>query len=305
MTNGIPKLATGASPFVIITPAHNEESFIAKTIRSVIDQTIRPLRWVIVNDSSTDRTREVINQNVVGHGFIRVVDTKRTEGRTFSNKVSAFNHGLSQLSDISFDLIGNLDADISLPPDYFEKILKQFERDPKLGIAGGIVFTKIGDNFVTDDETLDSVAGAVQLFRRACFDRIGGYVPMPLGGIDAAAEIKARMKGWKVRKFPQHRVNEYRRTGSASARPLAVRIQEGRRFHSLGYGPLFYLLRCLYRLSDRPVILGSAAALVGYFTSMIRRRPVALSREVVAYLRAEQRQKLKRFLKLSPAVICS
>jgi len=221
---------------------------------------------------------------------------QREHGRSFGNKVLAFNRGLAEVRDIPWNYIGNLDADISLAPGYYENIIRELERGARLGVAGGIVFTRIADSFATDDNTLDSVAGAVQLFRRSCFEAIGGYVPLPFGGIDAAAEIKARMHGWIVRKFPENRVYEHRRTGTATARPLASRLHEGRLFHSLGYGPLFYFLRCLYRLGDRPKIIGSTAALGGYLMSVVRRRPIVLPPDAVSYLRAEQREKLRSML---------
>jgi glycosyltransferase involved in cell wall biosynthesis len=287
------------SGYIIITPAHNEAEFIEKTILSMVKQTLRPARWVIVNDGSTDGTADIVRRYCDEHRFIKLVNIEREPERSFSNKVFAFHRGLTEASDLSCKFIGNVDADLSFEPDYFESILREFEPDPKLGIAGGIIFTKVGNKFISDDKTLDSVAGAVQLFRRSCFDAIGGYVALPLGGIDAAAEIKARMNGWTVRKFPASRVYEHRRTGTATARPIASRIHEGRRFHSLGYSPLFYFLRCVSRLGDRPIILGSGAALAGYFISMLLRRPVALPQETVNYLRTEQRQKLKRSIGFS------
>jgi poly-beta-1,6-N-acetyl-D-glucosamine synthase len=180
--------------------------------------------------------------------------------------------------------------------DYFEKILREFDRDLNLGVAGGMVSTSIGDTFVSQNVALDSVAGAVQLFRRGCFEQIGGYLALPQGGIDAAAEIMARMKGWKVRTFPGLRVLEHRRTGTATARPLASKVKEGKRFQSLGYGFLFLCLRCLYRLMDQPRIVGSAAMLFGYLVGVVRGNPIVLPPDVVKYLRMEQRAKLMRFL---------
>ena len=281
--------------FVIITPAHNEEDFITKTIDSMISQTLRPMRWVIVNDGSVDRTRAVV-ERFLKYDFIRLINIERSDGRHFGKKVHAFRRGLLDLEGIPYDYIGNLDADISFERDYFESILREFERDHTLGLAGGIVYTRMGETFVTQDQTLDSVGGAVQLFRRSCFEQVGGYIPLEFGGEDAAAEIMARMKGWRVRKFPNCRVFEDRRTGTASANPLAARVKEGRRFHSLGYGILFYFLRCLYRAKDRPLFLGSAAALYGFLQSKFQRHAIVLPREVVRYLRDEQRQKLRATL---------
>jgi len=285
--------------YIIITPAHNEEEFIERTIVAMEAQTVRPRRWIIVNDASDDTTADIVRGYCQRNKFMKLVNVERPAGRHFGNKARAFNRGLAEVGDEKYGYIGNLDADISLGPNYYENILREFDKDPKLGIAGGIIFTRIGNEFVTCDKTLDSVAGAVQLFRRTCYDEIGGYPVLSQGGIDTAAEITARMKGWKVRKFPENRAFEYRRTGTAMVGPLISRIKEGRHFHSLGYGALFYFLRCVYRLMDRPVILGSVAGLAGYLESVLRRQPIVLPPETVRYLRVEQREKLKRLLRLS------
>jgi hypothetical protein len=282
---------------VIITPAHNEESYIEETIQSMLRQTLRPVRWVIVNDGSTDKTRDIVAAYAAQYHFIRLVDRQRNGQRHFGNKAQAFNFGLTHCQDLQYSFIGNLDADISLEPDYFEKILTEFDCDPELGIAGGMVSTKIGDQFISQEVALDSVAGAIQLFRRPCFEQIGGYRPMPLGGIDSAAEITARMNGWRVQTFSHLRVLENRRTGTATAGPLKSRLKEGQRYHSLGYSFIFLFLRCLYRLTDRPRFVGSIAIFVGYVRGCVGRSPVLLPPDTVRYLRVEQRNKLRRQLK--------
>src|SRR5262249_351801 len=230
------------------------------------------------------------------YDFIRLVNVERPAGRHFGNKVSAFNKGVSEVGVTPYDYIGNLDADISLGRDYFEKIIGEFERDPKLGVAGGMVHTNEGGRYVSQDVALDSVAGAVQLFRRQCFEQIGGYRALPGGGIDTAAEVTARMMGWKTCTFPEYPVMENRLTGSATARPLASRLKEGRRMYSLGYDPLFFALRCVYRAKGSPKFLGSLAAALGFFSSALRARPIVLPPDVVRHLRLEQREKLKALL---------
>jgi glycosyltransferase involved in cell wall biosynthesis len=286
------------SKFVIITPAHNEAAFLEKTIASVVAQRIRPLKWVIVDDASTDRTAEIVERFLPQYPFIELLRVQRPAGRDFRNKVRAFNKGMARLRGLEFEFVGNLDADISMEADYYQRILAEFEKNPRLGIAGGMVHSCVDGIFISQEVALDSVAGAVQLFRKCCFEQTGGYTPLPHGGIDAAAEIVARMNGWETRTFPDIAVLEHRRTGSATARPLASRLKEGRRFHSLGYGFLFFAVRCLYRLLDRPRVLGSGAALVGYLDSAINGKPVALPAEVVQFLRGEQRAKLRRALRL-------
>lgn len=285
--------------YVIITPAHNEEALIEKTIHSMMSQTVRPLKWVVVNDNSTDRTGEIVQRYAAENSFIQLINMRQTGERNFGNKVRAFNRGLNEVRNIDYRFIGNIDADISLEENYFERLLHEFDSDPKLGIAGGMVSSYIDNKFVSQNVALDSVAGAVQLFRRECFEQIGGYLALSLGGIDSAAEIIARMKGWKVRTFPEISVLEHRRTGSATARPVASRVKEGIRCHSLGYSFLFMCMRCLYRLRDRPIVIGSVATLFGFVKGMIKGNPIVLPRNVVGYLRAEQRGKLVSILKRS------
>jgi glycosyltransferase involved in cell wall biosynthesis len=284
----------------LITPARDEAAFVARTIQSVASQSVRPVRWVIVNDGSTDRTREIVESRAEALDFIRVINLP-TGPRNFARKALAFAQGLSSLGDLEYDFIGNLDADIALQPDYYEQMLGEFGRNPRLGIAGGVIYTRIGERFLTSDESEHSVAGAVQLFRKECFRAVGGYVPLEHGGIDAVAEIKARMLGWEVRKFLGHKVFEQRRTGTAQAGALTARVREGRRFHSLGYGLMFYLLRSAYRIMDPPVIIGSLAALYGYLGSYLRRAPIAVPADVAAYSRTEQQERLRTLRrKISP-----
>jgi poly-beta-1,6-N-acetyl-D-glucosamine synthase len=290
-------MSESISNYVIITPAHNEEAHLERTIQSMLAQTRRPRQWIIVNDSSTDRTREIAEKFAAENDFIRVLSIARNGNRAFSNKARAFNAGLKTVQSLPYDAIGNLDADISVEPQYFENLLRGFEKDSRLGVTGGIIYTKIGDEFITCDQTLDSVAGAVQLFRRECFEEVGGeYLPLPYGGIDAAAEIIAKMKGWTVRKTLENKALEHRQTGTATATPLVACYRLGRRFHSLGYSMLFYIVRCFYRLGNKPVVLGSCAAFLGFVAAALTRDPVCLPSDVVQHLRSAQRKKLRQLL---------
>lgn len=278
--------------YIIITPAHNEEAFIGKTLESITKQILRPVAWIIVNDGSTDGTAKIVESYKARYDFIDLINVERSGGRHFGNKVRAFNRGLEQARHFEYDFIGNLDADISLESHYFEVLISEFQKDPVLGLGGGIVASNIGEVFVKQKIAPDSVAGAVQLFRRACFEQIGGYVPLPLGGIDAAAEIMARMNHWNVRTFPDLCALEHRRTDSAKASPLEARIREGQRLYALGYDALFFFLRCIYRLKEPPRIIGSGAALLAFLHALLKREPLVLPQKVVHYLRAEQRGKL-------------
>ncbi len=285
------------APFVIITPAHNEETLIGKTITSMIAQLVRPAQWIIVDDNSSDRTAHIVRENAAQHDFIKLVEYRRSGTRSFGQKARAFAAGVAAASPVDYAYIGNLDADITLDPDYFLRLLLEFDHAPDLGLAGGRVASLIDGEFVEQNIAPDSVAGAVQLFKRACFEEIGGYRALPEGGIDTAAEVMARMYGWQVRTLPSLRVREHRRTGSASAAPVAARFAEGARLHSLGYGLMFMCLRSLHHLPDPPRLIGSSASLAGYLRRKLSGSPPAIPADVVDFLRQEQHQKLIGALK--------
>jgi glycosyltransferase involved in cell wall biosynthesis len=287
------------SPYVLITPAKNEEKVIVKTLESMLGQTRKPLRWIIVDDGSTDRTYDIAQSYAARHNFIAVVsaDGHRSATRNFGRKVHAFNKGLQAAQNLPYEYVGNLDADILLPADYYERILEEFARDARLGIAGGVLYTQARQRFVCDDTSLDSIGGAIQLFRRRCFEEIGGYAPLETGGIDTAAEVSARMKGWTVRKITEQKVYEQRSTGSVGQRSIVARFREGIRCHALGYSALFYLMRCVYKsTSNRPFVVGSIASFAGFIWSRLCGHPVRLPQATVEYLRSEQLRKLKKLI---------
>jgi glycosyltransferase involved in cell wall biosynthesis len=297
--------------YALITPAKNEAEFIEQTILSVVAQEYRPLKWVIVDDGSSDGTAEIVARFARRHDFIVLLKRNGSNKRSFVSKVQAFNTGLSALEDTQCELIGNLDADVVLRPDYYANMIAAFASDQQLGIVGGTVFCKTGSEYETNDTTIDSVAGAVQLFRRECFEQIGGYILPQCGGIDAgvedaSAEIVARMHGWGVRKISDNPVYEERRTGSTQHGRFVGRYKEGIAFHCLGYSTRFFLLRCLYRFKERPACLGSLLSLLGYLSAKIRRLPICLTPEATHYLRSEQSQKIRAILTLkkTPSLLC-
>src|ERR1035437_10266390 len=202
--------------YVLATAAYNEEAYIEATIRSVIAQTAPPLKWVIVSDGSTDHTDEIVRSYAESYPFIQLHRITEEHPRDFSAQVLAINTGLSKLEALDFDFIGNLDADITLEPEYFEMLLGRFAADSRLGLAGGFVCEKSGDAFkprITN--SVRSVAHAVQLFRRECMRELGGYLALPYGGPDWHAEVTVRMNGWKVQAFSDLPVYHQRKTGTS------------------------------------------------------------------------------------------
>lgn len=285
--------------YVLITAARNEEQHIGKVIESILAQTLLPRNWVIISDGSTDRTDEIVKSYSSKHDFIKFIRADHNKHYSFASKVHAIHIAIEQLKDMEFDFIGNLDADILLPSNYYETVLGEFKRNPKLGIAGGIIAEPVGGKWVDQNVSLNSVAGAVQLFTRECYEEIGGLQPFRYGGEDAAAEIVARMKGWEVRTFTGVRALHDRRVGNGNGSIWKARFREGKMFHDLGYGPDFFILRSIYRVLDRPYLFGSMLQMFGYSWSALRGDRVTLPEDIIQYLRYEQSRRLKRFMFLS------
>lgn len=279
--------------YVLITPARNEQAYIESTIQSVIKQTILPEKWVIVSDGSTDGTDEIVKRYVKHNAFIQLVRISGEATRNFASKVYAINAGYELLRNFKYEFIGNLDADVTFDKDYYENILQQFAQNQKLGVAGGLVFDLIKGKYRKQNISLNSVAGPIQMFRRKCYEDIGGYIPLQFGGVDAAAEIMARMKGWEVQSFLEINVYQQRRVGTAEGNILSVRFRQGLMFYMLGYHPLFQLVRCISRLKDGPYIIGAVLELISYYWSYLKGYKIQLPDNVVKYLRKEQMRRLQ------------
>jgi len=283
--------------YVLITPAHNEEAFIQKTLDSMVAQTVLPERWVIVDDGSTDRTAEIVESWARRHPWIELVRRPQRLDRSFAGKVRAFNAGLERVKSLQFEVIGNLDADLSFDPDYLAFLMQRFSEDPGLGVAG-TPFLEDGYDSARDSfEGENHVAGGCQLFRRECFQDVSGYVPNPAGGIDWIAVTTARMKGWTTRSFPEKRFHHYRTLGTAGRSGLAASFLYGEKDYYLGGSHVWQLFRVAYRMTKKPVLLGGLALLSGYIWASLRRVKRAVSPELMRFHRKEQMRKLRAILR--------
>ncbi|MBK9170101.1 MAG: glycosyltransferase family 2 protein [Bryobacterales bacterium] len=280
--------------YVLITPARNEAEYIEKTLESVVHQSVRPLRWIVVENGSTDATASIVARYAQEYTWIQLVLQDKAKGRSFAGKAQAFNAGLEIARELPYDVIGNLDADISFDETFFEFLLQQFAADPELGVAG-TVFEEEGYKSETDSfEGRNHVAGQCQLFRRACMEEIGGYVAHRRGGIDWIAVTTARMKGWKTRSFREKSFYHYRHMGTAERGRLAAMFSYGEKDYYLGGHPLWQVFRCAYRATKRPYLTGGVALLAGYVAASVRGMERPVSRELMRFHRREQMLKLKR-----------
>jgi len=283
--------------YVLVTPARNEQDNIQRTIESMIAQSHKPLRWVIVSDGSTDRTDDIIRGYLADHPWIHYLRMPEHRDRQFAAKVQCFNAGFRELESLEFDLIGNLDADLSFDSEYLRFIVSKFAGNPRLGVAG-TPFVEEGQHYDYRFTNIEHVSGACQIFRRACFAEIGGYQPIKSGGIDWVAVTTARMKGWETRTFTDKVCQHHRKMGTGNAGEWAIWTRQGRKDYSLGNHPLWEIFRALYQMTKRPYLIGGLFLLWGYLAAAAQRIERPISAELLQFIRGEQMRRLRKLVRL-------
>lgn len=287
---------------VLVTPARNEEAFIEATIRSVAAQTARPVRWLIVSDGSTDGTDQIVQRYAEQLPWIELLRMPEHRDRQFAAKANCFNAGYARLKGLDYDVVGNLDADITFEPDYLEFLLARFAENPRLGVAGTPFVEDSGrrdrHTYAHPFAQLEHVSGACQLFRRECFEQVGGYVPIKGGAIDWIAVTTARMKGWETRTFLQKTCLHHRKLGTGTDSKLMVRFRYGQKAYYVGGHPVWELLRGVFQMRSKPFVLGGLFFQGGFIWAAATRMKRPLSADLMAFHRAEQMARLKRLFAL-------
>ena len=276
--------------FLVITPARNEENGIEETIRSMVAQTLRPAEWVIVNDGSNDGTGAILDQYAAKFAWITVVHRPdRGCRKPGGGVIEAFYDGLkaARISDWCF--VVKLDADLTLDSDYFERCLKEFELDPQLGVGGGDVYEVKNGRTLIDSTTAFHVRGATKIYRRECWNALGGLLIAP--GWDTLDEVKANMHGWNTRSFSHIPILQRRPTGGQDG---AWRDYEknGRANYICGYHPLFMTAKCISRLWKRPRVISAVALAYGFMGAWVKRTPQVNDTELIAYIRKQQLRRM-------------
>jgi glycosyltransferase involved in cell wall biosynthesis len=282
--------------YVLITPARNEAAFIEKTIQSVIAQTILPKRWVIVSDGSTDGTDDIVEKYRPGREWLELVRLPERTERNFAAKVNAFNAGYARVKELSFDVIANLDADVSFGEDFFSYLLEKFESMPELGVAGTHYIEGDFHSYKDSYINVHHVNGQCQLFRRVCFEDIGGYVPIKGGGIDWVAVTTARMKGWTTYSFEDQIFYHHRKMGTAESSELRARFHYGKKDYFLGGHPLWQVFRSTFQMAKKPYVLGGLSLLSGYMWCWVTRYERPISLELMRFHRKEQMDRLRKLI---------
>ncbi|GAB4233164.1 MAG: glycosyltransferase family A protein [Acidobacteriota bacterium] len=288
MQSDFQNTATATPPYVIITPVRNEEATLPRTIESVASQTVLPSEWVIVDDGSTDNTKTILREIPKNFPWIQIIGLPdRGHRKPGAGVMEAFHHGFRSLRQKDWEFLAKLDADLSFEPDYFQRCLEHFLREPALGIAGGRVYRRSKDGIAVDspNDPPFHVRGAVKIYRRKCWEAIQ---PLPqLPGWDTIDEVRANYLGWKTRTFNELTVIQEKPTGSADG---AIRnwIKNGQANYFTGYHPLFMFCKTLARVPRPPILVGAICLLLGYFLAAVRRLPHALDRHTVRYFRQQQ-----------------
>ena len=289
-------MKNGTLKYVLITPARNEEDNIEKVINSMISQKVLPGKWVIVSDGSTDQTDDIVKKYLQDNQWMELLRMPNHADRHFAAKVNCFNSGYAKVKDLEFDIIGNLDADVTFDQEYLKYLLSKFSEDSKLGVAG-TPFVENGKHYDYRFTNIEHVSGACQLFRRECFESIGGYKPIRGGGIDWVAVTTARMKGWRTRTFTEKTCLHHRKIGSGNTTSLMTWFRQGKKDYFLGNHFLWEIFRTFYQMIKKPIIIGGALLITGFTWSAITGMQKPISPELQRFIRGEQMQRLKNIVR--------
>jgi poly-beta-1,6-N-acetyl-D-glucosamine synthase len=283
--------------YVLVTPVRNEAAVIARTLDAVIRQTVQPAEWVIVSDGSTDGTDDAVGAAAGAHSWIRLLALPPRRGRSFAAVVHNTEAGVRALRSREYRYLGLLDADLDFQRDYFETLIGRFEANPRLGLAGGVVLDPGSPRHRLPRNRID-VPGAVQMFRRECFERLGGLMPIPEGGWDCLTCAMARMHGFETRLMTDLVVDHLKPRDVYRGGRLRRVFHLGVRDYVLGYDPLFEVLKCVGRVNAAPFPVAPLAHWCGYCAAAVRRRPRVVPPAIVSYVRKEQRDRLAGLFRL-------
>jgi hypothetical protein len=276
--------------YVVITPVRDEEKHVEATITAVTSQSILPTGWIIVDDGSTDKTAEIVRHSASLFPWIHLVyRPNRGARKSGGGVIEAFYDGYKEIQRDDWEFIVKLDGDLTFSTDYFEKCFEHFESEPTLGVGGGDIYHDLGGTSTLEVNPKFHVRGATKIYRRACWEAIGGLCQAP--GWDTIDEVKANMLGWKSHSFGELHIAHHRLTGTADG-VLRDRMKHGVACYFSGYHPLFLVASCLSRLIQKPYVAGSAAIGYGFLKGYWTRMPRVNDTDLIKYLRTQQLRRL-------------
>jgi glycosyltransferase involved in cell wall biosynthesis len=280
---------------VVISPVRDESLFVKYTLDAMLAQTVRPQEWLFVDDGSVDDTRAIIESYAADNPWIHVVSRENRGFRQVgAGVIAAFNYGLRRLRSDDYRYIAKLDGDISFSPRYLEIMLDRLESEPDLAAASGKSFRMERGRLVEEFKIDEMVAGQFKLYKRTAFEDIGGFTETILwDGIDIH---RCRMKGHRTLSFhhPDARIIHYRQMGSSDSSVLKGRVRLGRGIWFMGYHPLYAVVSGLFRMRERPYLIGGLLIITSYFYAAIRGEPRFEDKEFIKQLQQWQRQRLQQ-----------
>jgi poly-beta-1,6-N-acetyl-D-glucosamine synthase len=287
-----PTSATGlaATRYVVITPVRDEAEHLEHTIRSMVNQTVRPARWVLVDDGSTDGTGEIVDRWAAKYSWIIAIHRRNRGSREAGSGVmEAFFEGLNQVLPADWKFLVKLDGDLIFQPEYFENCFKEFAADSRLGIGGGVICHDVNGRLEVEQNPHFHVRGATKIYKRECWEKIGGLWRAP--GWDTLDEVKANRLGWTTRSFPELKLHHLRFTGAAAG-AWKNSVKNGLGSYICGYHPLFMLMKCVKNIPQKPYVVGSIGLLCGFVQGYLHRKPRIDDKESIAFLRQQQLRRL-------------
>lgn len=260
--------------YLLISPCRDEAEFMRQTLDSVIAQSIRPAKWVIVDDGSSDATPAILAEHAARHDWIQIV-TRGDRGRRAVGPgvIEAFYAGYQAINPGDYRYLCKLDLDLRLPPRYFEELMARMEADPRIATCSGKAYVEADGRLIDERHGDDTSLGMTKFYRVSCFREIGGFVREVMwDGIDCH---RCRMNGWIACSWndPELRFVHLRPMGSSQQSVYAGRMRHGYGQYFMGTGFFYMLASALGRMNQRPYVSGGLAMLWGWLLSALRGMP--------------------------------
>jgi glycosyltransferase involved in cell wall biosynthesis len=279
--------------YYIIIPAHNEADFIALTLKSLVSQSIAPSKVVVVNDNSTDETAAIVEDFSKTYKCISLVNkTSEAIHLPGSKVIQAFIKGFETL-DENYDIIVKIDADLIFPPNYFETVIKHFQTDAKIGMAGGFCYIEKNGDWILEHLTdKDHIRGALKSYRKETFKQIGGLKAAM--GWDTVDELLCKYYNWKVVTDESLQVKHLKPTGANYNK--TARYKQGEAFYTLGYGFFITAIASakLAMMKKKPLLF--LDYIQGFWKAKKANTPLLVNQEQARFIRAYRLQKMKEKL---------
>lgn len=279
--------------YYIIIPAYNEEAFMGITLQSLVDQTVLPSKIIVVNDNSTDRTPEIVTEFSQKYPFITLVNKVSSAIHLPGSKViQAFHEGEKHIDD-NYDILVKIDADLIFPSNYFETIIRHFESDNRIGMAGGFCYIEKNGDWVLENLTdKDHIRGALKAYRKETFKQIGGLKPAM--GWDTVDELLCKFYDWKVVTDASLHVKHLKPTGASYNK--TARYKQGEAFYTLGYGFWITLIASakLATMKKKPLLF--LDYIKGFWKAKKAQTPLLVTKEQAKFIQKYRLQKMKEKL---------